>query len=242
MQIRFVPRRSLRPFAAAHWRRLATGFTLLELLVVIAVLALLAGLLFPVFVRVRERGRQSVCLAHLRQISQAHLLYLQDYDEQLVYWYLIQVGRPKPHGPRTYWTEYLQPYLRSDVLFRDPSGHDRDRQRDWLADYALATWGPGGQGTPENPHYFWPGPPFSLCHVVRPAQTIQFADGRSTMNGARIDSWEEPGSTSGSTYRHSDGSNIVFLDGHAVWMRPSEVTHVDMDARGAYLRYGAADR
>jgi prepilin-type N-terminal cleavage/methylation domain-containing protein/prepilin-type processing-associated H-X9-DG protein len=214
------------------------GFTLLELLVVIAVIALLAALLFPIFTRARALAWRTICQSNLRQIAFAHHLYLQDYDEQLVYWYLIQVGRPKPHGPRTYWTEYLQPYLRSEALFRDPSGRHSDRGQDWLADYALATWGPGGRGTPEAPYYFWPGPPLFLTQVVRPTQTIQLIDGRTTMNGTRMDAWEGPGTH----YRHGEGSNLVFVDGHAVWMRPSQVTRVEKDARGAYLRYGAADR
>jgi prepilin-type processing-associated H-X9-DG protein len=214
----------------------------MELLVVVEILALLAGLLFPVLARVREQGRRTTCLAQLRQLSQAHLLYLRDYDERFVYWYLIQVGRPKPHGPRTHWTEFLQPYLSGDDLFRDPSRRDGERKWDWLADYALVTWGPGGQGTPEDPYYFWPGPPLSLGHVVRPAQTLHLVDGRSTMNGASIDSWEAPGPPSGRHYRHGQGNNVVFLDGHALWMPAAEVRRVDTDAHGAYLRYGAADR
>lgn len=59
------------------WR----AFTLIELLVVIAVLAILAALLFPVFAAAREKARQSVCIAHHKQLGAALLLYAQDYDE-----------------------------------------------------------------------------------------------------------------------------------------------------------------
>jgi prepilin-type N-terminal cleavage/methylation domain-containing protein/prepilin-type processing-associated H-X9-DG protein len=202
------------------------GFTLLELLTVLTVLALLAGLLFPVLGRARERGRRITCLSRLRQLSQAHLLYLLDWDEQLVYWYLPAPGRPKSFGPRYYWTEFLQPYLCSEALFRDPSAREKEREWDWLADYAMVTWEPGGQSTPEQPHYFWPGPPLSLGQVVRPAQTIHLVDGRSTMNGASIDSWSDRGWTQGEELRHDRGSNVAFLDGHVTWLPPEELQHV----------------
>ena len=47
------------------------GFTLIELLIVIAVVAILAAFLFPVFGRVRERARQTACLSNLRQLGLA---------------------------------------------------------------------------------------------------------------------------------------------------------------------------
>jgi prepilin-type N-terminal cleavage/methylation domain-containing protein len=55
------------------------AFTLTELLVVIAVLAILAALLFPVLARVREAGRQSRCRSQLRQIGLALGMYRDDY-------------------------------------------------------------------------------------------------------------------------------------------------------------------
>jgi prepilin-type N-terminal cleavage/methylation domain-containing protein len=61
----------------AHCRR---AFTLVELLMVIAILALLAALLFPVLAQVRESGRQTACRSNLRQIGLALDLYRQDYN------------------------------------------------------------------------------------------------------------------------------------------------------------------
>ncbi|MER3403126.1 MAG: hypothetical protein C4337_07480 [Armatimonadota bacterium] len=49
------------------------GFTLIELLV-------LAGLLFPVLARAREKARQCQCLSNLRQLASALALYRSDYD------------------------------------------------------------------------------------------------------------------------------------------------------------------
>jgi prepilin-type N-terminal cleavage/methylation domain-containing protein len=57
------------------------GFTLIELLVVIAIIAILAAILFPVFSRAREQARKTACLSNLKQIGQALMMYVQDWDE-----------------------------------------------------------------------------------------------------------------------------------------------------------------
>ncbi len=54
------------------------GFTLIELLVVVAIIAILAAMLFPVFLKVRENAAANKCLAHGRQLGQAMLMYLDD--------------------------------------------------------------------------------------------------------------------------------------------------------------------
>src|SRR5262249_35373047 len=48
----------------------------------IAIIAVLAGILFPVFAQAREKARAVSCLSNGRQIGTALMLYLQDYDEQ----------------------------------------------------------------------------------------------------------------------------------------------------------------
>ena len=57
------------------------GFTLIELLVVVAIICLLAAILFPVFTTVREKARQSACASNLKQIGLSIIQYLQDNDE-----------------------------------------------------------------------------------------------------------------------------------------------------------------
>ncbi|MBL8064236.1 MAG: prepilin-type N-terminal cleavage/methylation domain-containing protein [Chthonomonadaceae bacterium] len=57
------------------------GFTLIELLVVIAIIAILAAILFPVFSQAKEAAKQTQCIMHMRQLGEAHILYLGDHDD-----------------------------------------------------------------------------------------------------------------------------------------------------------------
>lgn len=58
------------------------GFTLVEVLVVIVIICVLAGLLFPVFGQAKEAARTIECLSNARQIATATLLYSFDNDDQ----------------------------------------------------------------------------------------------------------------------------------------------------------------
>jgi len=57
------------------------GFTLIELLVVVAIIALLAAILFPVFSEAREKARRASCVNNEKQLGLAITQYAQDNDE-----------------------------------------------------------------------------------------------------------------------------------------------------------------
>lgn len=64
-------------------RKSAAAFTLVELLVTLAVAAMLAALLFPALVQARQRSHLAVCASNLRQLGVAIDLYCQDWDGTL---------------------------------------------------------------------------------------------------------------------------------------------------------------
>jgi len=62
----------------SHSSRCSRGFTLIEVLVVVAIIALLIAILLPSLSRAREQARTSVCLTQLKQMGNAVLMYTND--------------------------------------------------------------------------------------------------------------------------------------------------------------------
>ena len=58
------------------------GFTLIELLVVVAIIIILAAILFPVFVAARDKARSVTCMNDMGQLGKAFLIYISDADDR----------------------------------------------------------------------------------------------------------------------------------------------------------------
>ncbi|GBC92191.1 hypothetical protein HRbin15_00656 [bacterium HR15] len=61
--------------------RARQGWTLLELLIVIAIIALLAAIIYAVAIYAIDQSRQARCISNLRQIGMALKLYIEDYKQ-----------------------------------------------------------------------------------------------------------------------------------------------------------------
>ncbi|MFO0974478.1 MAG: prepilin-type N-terminal cleavage/methylation domain-containing protein, partial [Phycisphaerae bacterium] len=78
------------------------AFSLLELLVVVAIVALLVGMIAPALGAARVRGRGAVCLSNLRQLGVGMAMYANDFGDRclpLAYWATEEIGT----GPVVYW-------------------------------------------------------------------------------------------------------------------------------------------
>jgi len=69
---------------SSRTRKQIFGFTLIELLIVIAIIALLMGILLPALTKVRRQGKRAACLAHTRQLQLAWQAYAETYDGKIV--------------------------------------------------------------------------------------------------------------------------------------------------------------
>ena len=74
------------------------AFTLVELLVVIAVIAILSAVLFPVFAGVKQASLKTTCVSHYKQLSIATGLYVSDYDDLYLPVNHQPVSNPKQRG------------------------------------------------------------------------------------------------------------------------------------------------
>lgn len=95
------------------------AFTLVELLVVIAVIGILASLLLPVLGQAKEKGRQTACLSNLRQVNLAIRLYADDCGDCLP---VLPIPNPYPNGVGAYYKQLVKGYL---GLAGPPSPNER---------------------------------------------------------------------------------------------------------------------
>jgi prepilin-type processing-associated H-X9-DG protein len=224
---------------------------LIELLVVVAIISILAAVLFPVFASAREKARQTACLANGKQIGMAFLSYTQDYDERLpLTTYPVATNS---------WTDKVQPYIKSAQILRCPD----DTSQNW--DTPQAT--PASALDPTSPAvvrrssyflnaYMAGSSKYGILSEVRaPAAVIYVAE---SLEGVTRDhfhpfNWngdqETPTNSLYSSYmhsatwnsatgttselalaRHSGGTNYVYLDGHSKWRMWSQAWYVDPSA------------
>jgi prepilin-type processing-associated H-X9-DG protein/prepilin-type N-terminal cleavage/methylation domain-containing protein len=219
--------------------RRTPAFTLVELLVAIAILALLAAILFPVFAQAREKARQTACMSNVRQVGTATLAYLQDYDERFPP-YLVGIGagrdrrsytvvpeRTPPSVPAEKytlddgccdgfhylsWMDCIHPYLRSLAVFDCPS-----RPFDGTPAAAVNGWLAGVYGGPEAQ---------ALAGVQNPASKLWLVHNLGIYGYANDADWSVWASDAFARahpdlarrmFPHNDGANILFVDGHTKW-------------------------
>lgn len=235
-----------------------SGFTLIEILVVIAIISLLAAILFPVFARARENARRASCQSNLKQIGLAVAQYTQDFDER----YLLMsvngpanswspVYNPVTHGTPLGWADALQPYIKSLQIYQCPS-------EPGAAQTAVNTNNAGytdywyNACLNENVSGTYVG--IALSQFEAPANTVTIGDGNSSRarvntagrtaagfgdvqaNGcSSITAVAMPYATIGiasteDTQRHLEGANYLFSDGHVKWLKGATANTVAIAA------------
>lgn len=220
------------------YRHRIAGFTLVELLVVIAIIAVLAAILFPVFAMARGSARQASCISNQKQLGEALLMYVQDYDEhycQNGYFAHSIVVNPITEQHFS-WADLIYPYAKSTQVFDCPGG--------------LTKWKPGHRypftytinqlytssqllggifgGAESNE-----GPPLSVASIAAPAKTIFCGDGTDFYQTAglppgeplhmELDPPQFKGAQGGFIGRHHNGCVVSYLDGHSKWLTMTDL-------------------
>ncbi len=90
------------------------GFTLIEMLISVAIIAVLAALLIPAINGVRDRAAQSKCISNLRSLATGVLAYAGDNDGELPQEY--NNVAPKGGSGRNRWNLQIAPYVGYDTM------------------------------------------------------------------------------------------------------------------------------
>ena len=94
------------------------AFTILELLVVLAIVAILAALIYPVGNRVVESGRAAACVSNLRQLGAALNLYLSEHEMTMP---ALTAGRSDKSEEMPVIDNTLDRYARDARVFACPA-------------------------------------------------------------------------------------------------------------------------
>ena len=178
------------------------GFTLLEILVAFAVIAILAAILVPAVKGARERAREAACLANLRQVGGLILLYATDSG-----------GQMPASSPDSSWdAELLKKGLISDFSLTREGCPANDEVLSATYGYNYMQLGNrdhaqiGSRGT---------------VQIENPSETIMVADGHNLPGSTwpHLVYWEDSFWTGDrAPLGHRGGINIVWADGSASWM------------------------
>jgi prepilin-type processing-associated H-X9-DG protein len=195
------------------------------LLVVIAIIAILAAILFPVFARAREKARQASCLSNIKQIGMAQLMYSQDYDEC---WVQHDTWAPlnsvtMPDGTKNTdnwlcWQYLVYPYVKNIQVFNCPSRPKTYHgQFTYFINYGMNDLISGTYAAPFHPH--------TQADVTMVADTVLISESGvpaetgcdGCPDGYYMVVWGYGGSPNSAPVMavHNGFSNTCFCDGHA---------------------------
>jgi prepilin-type N-terminal cleavage/methylation domain-containing protein/prepilin-type processing-associated H-X9-DG protein len=222
------------------------GFTLIELLVVVAIISLLAAILFPVFARARENARRASCMSNLKQIGLGFMMYVQDYDERfpLPYYYKTPTtaswcsGGGQTQNDSTmpgylfisrngctggHWISYQDavfPYIKSVQVFVCPSATQGQTAGSLAFSYGYNRKVSKMIGALD---------PASLAEIRESSKLIVLLDynyssqwfSGLTANGNDYSDWSKAATIAAGSgvFPHLGGGNMMYADGHVKWVK-----------------------
>jgi prepilin-type processing-associated H-X9-DG protein/prepilin-type N-terminal cleavage/methylation domain-containing protein len=211
----------------------ARAFTLIELLIVVAIIALLIGILLPALSKSRQLGRATACLANMHSLAQAIQMYADNNEGRLPAVGLDHGGGVDEDNA---WINSAAQEIGAEKVVRCPA----DESRFWNSEY-----GATGQkrrmsyatnyytvGTLEGFEEF-----NNFTRISRPSTTIFWAELAETGDFAVADhihpeTWFTNPLTLAEKEvqikRHLGRANYGFVDGHAEPQKFEETYNIDL--------------
>ena len=201
------------------------GFTLIELLVVVAIIGILAAMLFPVFARARESARKASCMSNLKQIVWQRCNIRKDYDERVMPLGYI-------YGGKTYYwwgsvqnnvlnesESMLQPYMKNTQIQACPSFDNKLRTALGLTGYAY-------NDAYLHPNWYAGNSSVSLARIQDSSRTVMMSDSAriSFLDNKTLEAntfLTPPSQTYPALHgRHNETANVLWADGHVKAYKP----------------------
>jgi prepilin-type N-terminal cleavage/methylation domain-containing protein/prepilin-type processing-associated H-X9-DG protein len=179
--------------------RVRNGFSLVELLVVIGIIALLIGILLPVLSKARESSRRTVCMSNLRTLGQAMFVYAHFSRDSL------PNGNPpldwsSYDGANAIMVHFAKTYVKSPEVFRCPSESDPVPTDIVTADHTLPN-----SARMSYDFYF-------LYWAPEKGPILTKMKGKAPL------AWDVDGGEIKSPLKnHKGGGNVLVADGHVEW-------------------------
>jgi len=241
-----------------NFRRGRSAFTLVELLVVVAIIALLVSILLPTLGRAKEQARIVSCMSNLKALGLSYTFYTMEHND----WY---PGSAAYGGDPPTWDHRLWPFYENYGLLVCPS--DKLERPGWVEHFRSsasnineAYRGPSDYGENYSPPYGGETPYtddgslWRTMDVEVPADTILLGDmweswyygsaptaggyGRYVGSGMYDGMWSgsvpvEPPSRSATPYhRDMDAFNFLFCGGHVLTLPKGHRNLIDIDGDG----------
>jgi len=189
-------------------------FTLIEMMVVIAIIAVIAALLVPAVTKARDKVRTTQCSSNIRQVMIATLMYLEGNDDVFPpqYWaydaLLYCPNRVETVTQYGNYQCYVEPYAESMEVFMCPSSSQAEPKARFAYDYAGNT--------------LMDGQPAGLFNNRRVNGIKQSTSDWAYTADTNYE-WIQMVAPWRIEARHNRQVNVGFLDGHAATLSALEV-------------------
>ena len=226
--------------SSATLRLHQNAFSLSELLVVIAFLAILAGMLLPALSKAKAEGQDARCLGNIKALGLCFVMYADDNKDSVVgagNWVSGSMSglevTPSMSDPAALRSARLWKYNESAGIYQDPT------EQPWpfwtptkvkrIRSYSLNSSWAGASIQSQVPQYIYapfaklsqvkfPGPSMNLTFIDEQESSIDDGQFAIEVPDARFARWRnEPSS------RHGGGAALGFADGHSElwkWTQP----------------------
>lgn len=186
-------------------------FTLVELLIVIAIIAILAGLFLPALITAKQTALKIACMGNMRQIDTGFQNYRESYKD----YFPLAFTYPTP-SVDLWWSSVISVNVQEHPsAYRCPADKNKTPGKYMYGINSILT----SRGYPAAPYIYTP--PLRISNVRKTSRTFMITDGRNLYGLIERLERTDPAYASHSVEnRHLAGMNLLYVDGHAAWQKP----------------------